>query len=56
MFTKGPVETCFDVYEDFMNYTSGVYVRHSDQFVGGHCVKVIGWGYNSTVKLNYWLT
>jgi len=26
MFTNGPISTCFDVYQDFMNYTGGVYV------------------------------
>jgi len=55
MFTNGPITTCFDVYQDFMNYTSGIYVRHSNDLLGGHCVKVIGWGYDATSKLNYWM-
>jgi len=25
IYTNGPVETAFSVYEDFMNYKSGVY-------------------------------
>jgi len=49
------VSTCFDVYDDFMNHQRGVYVRKSNQFVGGHCVKVIGWGFNTTLNLNYWI-
>jgi len=53
MFTDGPIETCFDVYADFMNYTSGVYIQHSNDFLGGHCVKVLGWGVDGTTP--YWL-
>jgi len=53
IFTNGPIETAFDVYEDFMNYTSGVYIQHSDQFLGGHAVKVLGWG--SLGGQSYWL-
>jgi len=53
IFTNGPIETAFDVYEDFMNYTSGVYIQHSNQFLGGHAVKVLGWGALNGVS--YWL-
>jgi len=53
IMTNGPIETAFDVYEDFMNYTGGVYIQHSDQFLGGHAVKVIGWG--TLNKVPYWL-
>jgi len=55
MFTSGPIETAFHVFKDFMSYTSGVYVRQSDDYLGGHAVKVIGWGYDATSKLNYWI-
>jgi len=44
MYTDGPIETCFDVYEDFMSYQSGVYIQKSLEYVGGHCIKVLGWG------------
>jgi len=44
LMTKGPVETGFSVYEDFMNYKSGVYKRQSDTMLGGHAVKIVGWG------------
>jgi len=53
IFTNGPIETAFDVYEDFMNYTSGVYIQHSNTYLGGHAVKVIGWGVLNGV--GYWL-
>jgi len=56
MFTNGPITTCFDVYKDFMNYTGGVYIRKSNDFLGGHCVKVLGWGIDtSQSNTPYWL-
>jgi len=53
IYKSGPVETAFTVYADFLSYTSGVYVRHSNQVLGGHAVKFIGWGVDNNVK--YWL-
>jgi len=44
IMTNGPVETGFSVYDDFMNYKGGVYKRTSDNFLGGHAVKIVGWG------------
>lgn len=40
----GPVETGFSVYEDFISYSSGVYRYATGQYLGGHAVKIIGWG------------
>jgi C1A family cysteine protease len=41
--TRGPLSTCFTVYNDFFAYRSGVY-RHVDNTVaGGHCVSVVGY-------------
>lgn len=69
---RGPVEVAFDVYEDFYEYSSGVYqVTHESyrpsiygdqvfflqytkgQLVGGHAVKMIGWGEED--GLPFWL-
>jgi len=44
LMTKGPVETGFSVYEDFMSYKGGVYKRQSSNMLGGHAVKIVGWG------------
>jgi len=39
-----------------MNYTGGVYIRKSNDFLGGHCVKVLGWGIDSSQSnAPYWL-
>jgi len=44
IYTNGPVQTGFMVYEDFKAYTGGVYEFKSGKFLGGHAVKIIGWG------------
>jgi cathepsin B len=49
----GPVQTAFTVYQDFMSYKSGVYVHKSGSELGGHAVKIIGWGVSGST--NYWI-
>lgn len=56
IFNRGSIVAGFDVYSDFMVYKSGVYQKTaSATYEGGHGVKVIGWGYDSVSKLNYWI-
>jgi len=40
----GSVTAAFTVYEDFVNYKSGVYRHVSGSALGGHAVKILGWG------------
>ena len=40
----GPVEAAFTVYADFPTYKSGVYKHMSGKELGGHAIKIIGWG------------
>ena len=53
IFTNGPMETGFMVYQDFMNYKSGIYKYTSGGLLGGHAVKMLGWGSENGV--NYWI-
>ncbi len=41
--TKGPLTTCFTVYEDFYDYAGGVYRHVYGAEEGGHCVSVVGY-------------
>jgi C1A family cysteine protease len=41
--TKGPVSSCFIVYEDFFSYRSGVYKHVTGGQAGGHCVTIVGY-------------
>jgi len=52
IMTNGPIEVAFEVYADFMTYTSGVYVHKTGALEGGHAVKMIGWGVLNGV--DYW--
>lgn len=51
----GPFEVSFAVFEDFMSYSGGVYVRKSNSFQGMHAVKVVGWGHDQPSNLDYWI-
>ncbi|GKT36627.1 cathepsin B, partial [Aduncisulcus paluster] len=53
IYSNGPVEAAFNVYEDFYSYESGVYVHKTGSYVGGHAIKILGWG-TETLK-PYWL-
>jgi len=44
IMTHGPVEIAISVYEDFMMYKSGVYRHVTGSYLGGHAIKMIGWG------------
>eukprot|EP00441_Pelagodinium_beii_P025241 CAMPEP_0197657936 /NCGR_PEP_ID=MMETSP1338-20131121/44933_1 /TAXON_ID=43686 ORGANISM="Pelagodinium beii, Strain RCC1491" /NCGR_SAMPLE_ID=MMETSP1338 /ASSEMBLY_ACC=CAM_ASM_000754 /LENGTH=376 /DNA_ID=CAMNT_0043234417 /DNA_START=64 /DNA_END=1194 /DNA_ORIENTATION=- len=48
----GPMEVAFSVFSDFENYDSGIYHHVTGGQVGGHAVKVVGWGIEGGVK--YW--
>ena len=53
LYENGPVEASFTVYEDFLTYKSGVYQHVTGKALGGHAIKVMGWGVENGVK--YWL-
>jgi len=53
LFKNGPVQTAFTVYEDFLSYRSGVYQHKTGNALGGHAVKMIGYGVENGTP--YWL-
>ena len=53
LYESGPVEASFTVYEDFVTYSSGVYQHVTGSALGGHAIKMVGWGVENNVK--YWL-
>mmetsp|Transcript_32915 Transcript_32915/g.83376 ORF Transcript_32915/g.83376 Transcript_32915/m.83376 type:complete len:379 (-) Transcript_32915:116-1252(-) len=48
----GPVSAALTVYSDFENYVGGIYHHVVGEEVGGHAVKLVGWGVEGDVK--YW--
>jgi cathepsin B len=53
IFANGPVETGFLVYQDFISYKGGIYKKSSNVLLGGHAVKVVGWGVENGT--DYWV-
>lgn len=53
IYNHGPVECAFRVYENFLHYKTGVYDHNEGSMMGGHAIKVIGWGEENGSP--YWL-
>ena len=53
MVLFGPIESAFNVYSDFPLYKSGVYSHTSSVELGGHAIKILGWGTENSTP--YWL-
>jgi len=52
IMTDGPVEAAFTVMSDFENYAGGVYSNKGGSQLGGHAIRIVGWGVDSGTK--YW--
>lgn len=50
---KGTVSVAMTVYEDFESYSSGVYQHVTGRSLGGHAIKMIGWGVDNGTP--YWI-
>jgi len=50
---KGTVSVAMTVYEDFETYSSGVYQHKTGKSLGGHAIKMIGWGVDNGTP--YWI-
>lgn len=54
LYNKGPLMVGLTVYEDFTSYKEGVYRHVTGEMVGGHAIRMIGWGHEDDGSL-YWL-
>jgi len=52
LMEKGSIAVAMKVYEDFEVYSSGVYKHVSGDYLGGHAIKLIGWGVDNGTP--YW--
>jgi cathepsin B len=53
IYTNGPIEAAMFIYSDFMSYTGGIYKQAWGSYIGGHAIKIIGWGTQNGI--NYWI-
>ena len=44
IYKNGPIEVSLTVFEDLLTYKSGVYQHLTGDELGGHAVKMVGWG------------
>jgi len=54
IYENGPVMMSLLIYDDLPNYKAGVYEWTQGNLTGGHAVRAIGWGHDSTGHL-FWL-
>jgi len=52
LIKNGPISAAFDVYEDFYKYKGGIYEYTGGELVGGHAVRIVGYGIEKGVP--YW--
>jgi cathepsin B len=52
LMEKGTLSVSLTVYEDFEAYSSGVYQHVTGKSLGGHAIKMIGWGVDNGTP--YW--
>lgn len=53
LMDNGPLMMGLMIMEDFMSYESGIYVTTSSEIMGGHAMKLVGWGTDDELGL-YW--
>jgi hypothetical protein len=44
LYNHGPMMVGLTVWEDFLSYASGIYEYTAGDLVGGHAMKLLGWG------------
>jgi cathepsin B len=54
ILTNGPVQAAFLVYADFPSYSTGVYHHVEGDMLGGHAIKLVGWG-SHPERGDYWI-
>ncbi|NWH03823.1 C1 family peptidase [Desulfobacter latus] len=53
VYYYGPIPVWMKVYDDFWDYSGGIYTRTSSVEEGGHFVNIVGWGTSGGV--DYWI-
>jgi cathepsin B len=54
LMEKGPATVAMLVYEDFELYAGGVYQHVKGVPLGGHAIKMVGWGVDEATGVPYW--
>jgi len=46
IYANGPISATLLLYEDMANYESGIYEHVAGDIVGGHAMRIVGWGHD----------
>jgi len=56
IYENGPVVVSLTIMEDMYNYEGGIYHHVSGEAVGGHAMRVVGWGHDESDSNNlFWI-
>jgi cathepsin B len=55
LMARGPLMARLVIHKDFFSYKKGIYHHVSGPEVGGHFIRLIGWGYDKKSKTEYWI-
>ena len=51
---NGPVTSMMNIYNDYYDYKSGIYIHTGgDNYLGFHAISIVGWGIENNIK--YWI-
>jgi hypothetical protein len=51
---NGPVVAEFELYEDFLNYSGGIYQHKTGKLLGYYYAKILGWNTDNASGQSYW--
>lgn len=52
---RGPVSSFIEAFEDLHTYKTGLYRHRYGNKPEGHAISIVGWGYDATERVEYWI-
>lgn len=54
IYENGPIVVSLEFWEDMISYGGGIYENQVGMLIGGHSMRVVGWGHDNWGHL-YWI-
>jgi cathepsin B len=55
IYQYGPVSAVMETYEDMATFKGGVYIHTAGKKTDYHAITIVGWGYDSYYRSEYWI-
>jgi len=55
IYNWGPINAFMETFEDLWAYRGGLYFHKTGKPTEAHAITIIGWGYDSSTKSEYWI-